>query len=170
MEQSSTYDMIMLGLEYMLFAIFLISLTNFISLRDNFAETRSEQTASINAIRQYREFNQYDKGECTGVDCKSHLYGDEVIELIRKYFNEPDFEIYIDKVDINGSEFVINATLATANPSAYTLDSLQKLIDSRTEYHPYLVYDGITPSQYTTYSESSLGEVTGIALFWKKDN
>lgn len=170
MEQSSTYDMIMLGVEYILFATFLIAMVSFVSLRDDFAETRSEQAASINAIRQYREFNQYDKGECTGADCKSHLYGDEVIELIRKYFSDPAFEIYIDKTDINGSEFIINATLATENPNAYTLDSLQELIDSYTEYHPYLVYDGITPSQYTTYSDSSLGEVTGIALFWKKDN
>lgn len=170
MDQSSSFDMIMLGMEYILFAAFLLILGHFISLRNDFAETRTEQSASINAIKQYREFNQYDKGECTGVDCKSHLYGDEVIELIRKYFNDPDFEIYIDKTSENGYEFIINATLASANPNTYTLDSLQQLIDSRTEFHPYLVYDGITPSQYTTYSESSLGDVTGIALFWKKNN
>lgn len=170
MEQSSTYDMIMLGVEYMLLAAFLVILVHFSSLRDDFAITRSEQTASVNAIRQYREFNQYDKGDCTGGDCKSHLYGDEVIELIRKYFNDPDFEIYIDKTSENGTELIINATLSSANPNAYTLETLQKVIDSKTEFHPYLVYDGITPSQYTTYSESSLGEVTGIALFWKKNN
>lgn len=170
MEQSSTFEMISLGIEYILFAAFLIIFIQTMSIRDRFAETRAEQIDKIRGIRQYREFSYYDKGECFGEECKNHLYGDEVIELIRKYYDESDFEIYINKINKDGGEFVVNESTVALNPLEYSLETLQKQIVSTSEYHPYLIYDGITPSEHTTYQNSSLGTVTGIALFWKKNN
>ena len=170
MEQSSTFEMIALGIEYILFAAFLVIFIQTISIRDRFAESRAEQIDKMRGIRQYREFSYYDKGECSGEECNQHLYGDEVIELIRKYYDDSEFEIYIDKLNKDGEEFVVNATIVVLNPQDYTLESLQKRISSTSEYHPYLIYDGITPSKDTTYQESSLGTVTGLSLFWKRDN
>ena len=170
MEQTSPFEMISLALEYILFAAFLVVLVQTLHIRDRFAETRTEQVSKIREIRQYREFNHYDKGECIGDACVNHLYGDEVIELIRKYYDNTDFEIYIDKTSNAGEEFIVNAMIASINQEIYSLESLQKLLSSRSEFHPYLVYDGVTPSIYTTYQNSSLGTVTGIALFLKKEH
>lgn len=170
MEQSSTFEMVALGIEYILFAAFLVILIQTISIRDRYAESRADQIDKMRGIRQYREFSYYDKGICSGEECKQHIFGDEVIELIRKYYDDSEFDIYIDKFNTEGVEFIVNATIVSINPQDYTLESLQKRISSRSEFHPYLIYDGITPSENTSYQNSSLGTVTGISLFWIKDN
>ncbi|ROR31738.1 hypothetical protein EDD66_101356 [Mobilisporobacter senegalensis] len=170
MDQRSPIEMIYLAIEYILIGAFLVMVTYALSIRNSYAETRNAQITSENNIRQYREFYAYNMGECSGSTCVNHIYGDEVIELIRKYYDDPDFEIYINKTDEHGSSLLVNITSVASNPDIYSLSNLQNLIDSKAEFHPYLVYNGISPSSITSFQNGSLGNVTGISLVWITDN
>ncbi len=170
MDDRSHIEMIYLAVEYILIGAFLVMVTYAMSLRNDFAQSRNEQIANEIKINQYRKFNSYDLGECTGEACLNHIYGDEVIELIRRYYDNSDFEIYIDKTSQTGSSLRVNRSSVLKNPDTYKLSNLQKLIDSKSEFHPYLVYNGVDPSTITSYYQGSLGSVTGMVLKWKKDN
>lgn len=170
MDQRSPIEMIYLAIEYILIGAFLVMVTYAMSIRNSYAETRNAQVTSQSNIRQYREFYAYNKGECTGSDCVNHIYGDEVIELIRKYYDDSDFEIFINKTSEHGTFLIVNISATTANPDVYSLSNLQNIIDSKAEFHPYLVYNGISPSSVTSFQNGSLGNVTGISLVWITDN
>jgi hypothetical protein len=170
MNERSAMDMLQLAVEYVLIGALLVIAGYALSLRNDFAETKNNQIESIRGIRQYREFNTYNKGECTGATCTNHIYGDELIELIRRYYDDPDFEIYIDRTGATDDELLVNATSVIANPAEYTLENLQLRISSRSEFHPFLVYNGISPQSVSSYQNGSVGNVSGISIKWIKDN
>lgn len=170
MNERSAIDMLQLAVEYVLIGALLVIAGYALSLRNDFAESKNNQFESIKAIRQYREFNAYNKGECTGTTCTNHIYGDEVIELIRRYYDDPDFEIYIDRTGATGAALLVNEASVAARPADYTLANLQLRISSRSEFHSFLVYNGIRPKSVFSYQNGSIGYVTGISIKWIKDN
>ncbi len=170
MDQNSPIELIQLAVEYILIGAFLVMVTYAMSIRDDLADTRNQQIASEKNVQQYREFNSYNLGECTGAGCTNHIYGDEVIELIRRYYDDSEFEIYVNKTSGTGTSLTVNITNTTLYPEVYTLANLQKLFNSKSEFHPYLVYNGVSPSSITSYQSGELGTVTGIVLYWIKDN
>jgi hypothetical protein len=170
MNERSAMDMLQLAVEYILVGALLVIAGYTLSLRNDFAETKNGQTESINAIRQYREFNDYNKGECTGMTCTNHIYGDEVIELIRRYYDDSEFEIYIDRTGATDEALLVNASSVAAQSEDYSLVELQLRISSRSEFHPFLVYNGVSPQSISSYQNGSIGNVTGISIKWIKDN
>lgn len=170
MDENSTFDMIYLAIEYLMIGVFLVIVTTALSLRNDFAETRNAQILNTQKIKQYREFNLYNLGECTGTECTNHIYGDQVIELIRRYYDHPDFEIYVDRTSESGDSLVVNRENIALNPELYSLANLQTLFKSKSEFHPYLVYNGIDPSSISSYQDGVYGSITGIALYWQTDN
>ena len=170
MNERSAIDMLQLAVEYVLIGALLVIAGYALSLRNDFAETKNNQIESIRAIRQYREFNAYNKGTCTGAACTNHIYGDEVIELIRRYYDDQDFEIYIDHTGATEGALLVNAASVIADPNQYTLEELQLRISSRSEFHPFLVYNGISTPAVSSYQNGSVGNITGISIKWIKDN
>lgn len=166
MNEKSAMEMLQLAVEYILIGALLVIASYALSLRNDFANSKNQQIENIRAIRQYREFNAYNLGECKGLSCANHIYGDEVIELIRRYYDDSEFEIYIDNTGLTGDPLIVNSTYVTLHPEEYTLESLQKKISSKSEFHTFLVYNGVSPQSISTYQNGSIGNVTGIMVKW----
>ena len=134
-----------------------------IKLRNDFAHTRNSQIQTIDNAKEYREFNKYDGGECTG-DCKNHISGWEVVAVIREYVYDEGIEIYVDKDD-NGNAIKMNSILVRMNPDNYDTTYLQTILGATSKYHTMLIYDGADPEQVTSpQSKDYTSTVTGIRI------
>lgn len=141
-----------------------------ISLRNDFAEVRNSKAEAADSLRQYLKFTKYDRGECTGDStCNGDLYGDEVIAVIREYYNDPDFEIYVDKASATGSAITVNSVTVNEHPEDFTVEHLQDVIPSMSRFHPYLVYNGVYAETVSSEQVGRLGNVTGISFIWVQD-
>ena len=159
-----------MALEWFMIGAFLIFVVFGFSMRSSFAETRNRQIEASDSLRQYLKFAKYNRGPCTGgEDCIGDIYGDELIAVIREYYTDPEFEIYIDRTSGNGEQMYVNALMAETNPSDYTVEHLQDIIPSLSRFHPYLVYNGVNPDLISTEQHGEIGNVTGIAFIWVTD-
>ena len=138
-------------------------------VRREYANAVENKYRSERLLKEYREFNKYDMGDHNS-SCDRHIYGDQLIELIRNYY-DTDLTIYVDKVSSTGSSLTSNFDEYMANKDKYSYANLQKLIPPRAEYHTYLVYDSADPATVTGYTSPITDNlVTGIRVQFIKEN
>lgn len=132
-----------------------------LNTRNSFASARNNQTAKEAAYSEYVKYGVYKEKD---------LIGDEVITLIREYYDQDGMTIYVDR-DSDGNEFEISKEIARQHPDLVELDSLKNTIDSTSEYKSWLVYDFYDIDDFVTLSDEAkrniaqtAGTVTGIVL------
>ena len=170
MHSKAWTELIFQGFEYFMIAALLLFIGYGFSLRSDFAETYNRRVEASNSIRQYLKFAKYDQGNCTGDDtCTGDVYGDELIAVIREYYKNPEFEIYVNKTNENGQPLKVNQVCVDEHPENYTVEHLQDLIGSLSRFHPYLVYNGVYAESVSQEQHGEPGEVTGISFVWVRD-
>lgn len=150
-------DVIKIGIEYILLAIFLLFVSQIIQLRNSYASGLNSRKAQESAIQETLEYSMYDTGtESPSEDNRASkkflsecVSGDEVVSCIRNYA-DGSVNIFVDgAVNENNSSYirdgmlVLNSELATNTESRviFTQKWLQNHIDLTASYHPYLIYD-----------------------------
>ncbi len=134
----------------------------FTYIRSDLAAARNEEILSAQNILQYRQFNKYDN---------KTVYGDEVIELIRLYY-DAGIEIYVNSPDGVSGPIRINETTVKSNPTLISLTYLQNTFQTRRQYTAQVVYNAINPATVTApmTNKPQGSEVTGISLIWVSNN
>lgn len=170
MTRDTLEEMITIGMEFLMVAIFLVFVVNFVGIKSSFAEVKNNKTVTSHNIKQYREFGKYETGfsDITkDADYKSEcLYADDVIEAIRNY-RDGSIEIYVDKPNSSGIPIHLTKEDAEQNPSNYSMSvliSAEKGVDANALFHPYLIYNGNSVRDSSYYNNFSSGTVTGIAF------
>jgi hypothetical protein len=169
MDNENVQDIFGIAIQFILIGLFLTFCIFALHIRTSFAVTRNEQIDNTRKIREAREFNKFKQRECTGPGCEGHVYGDDIIELLREHA-AGDLEIYINKVSETGISLLLNSDTAVREANLFTSYSLNTLLNAQSEFHPFLIYDGgdITNSIY--YNNNSTGQITGVAFVWISDN
>lgn len=132
-----------------------------IHTRNEFAAARNNQTSRERAYQQYVNVEVYQD---------SILTGDEVISIIRDFYDEEGMEIYLDR-DSAGDELNITKTLARQNPDLVDIEELRNKILPDFTYSVWLVYDFYDiqdfinlPDDAKRTTPRTAGNVTGIVL------
>lgn len=133
-------------------------------LRDKFADIRNTEVQTAVNAKAYREFNKYDGGAHAIGGCDLDISGWEAVAVIREYLSDDTMEVYVDR-DVAGNELLATSALARENPEDYAISYLQTILDSSSEYHPMLIYDGANPKDINYPQERNYAStVTAIKL------
>lgn len=156
-------DVIKIGLEYILLAIFLMFVIRTIELRDDYAKALNDQKTIEQSSNETLEFSIYNTGSDQH-NKNETLPADELIACIRNYRNG-DVSIYVD--DIGGQAYTFDSSIATSEnadlKSRYTQKWLVNHLDMKSYYHPYLVYDNQDVTKSSSYNKKG-DSITGIAF------
>lgn len=188
MSESEITKAIYIAINMFLLAMILTMFSTGLQLRNDYAKVKNEQLRTELHMQDYREFNKYDMNDCTGDgEVDKHIYGNEVVELIRNYYNSPKITIWLDMTS-NSSNSKRGVYLfgnmakhyydSGNSPSASSFrncDSsfkeLQNLISPKDEFHTYLVYNSNNPDYI---DERVVGgdnsEVTAVKIILTKEN
>lgn len=143
-------------------AILLSIVLTFISvvmrIGSDFAAVRNDELATNLILQQAHKFNKYDN---------KIIYGDDVIELIRMYYDS-GLEIYINTPDGSGGPIRINPQTVRTNPSLVSLAYLQSKFTPTKKFLAQVVYNAADPSKVSSpmVNKPVGSEVTGISLWW----
>lgn len=158
-------DVIKIGLEYILLAIFLLFVGQVIQIRNSYASGLNTRSAQESASQETLEYSMYDTGDTAPEDDRSQAFlkecisGDEVVSCIRNYA-DGSINIYVDgakgsfRNQISDGRFVLTEDKATdvSTREMFTEKFLRNHIYLDEEYHPYLIYD----SNKTPFDEDTL--------------
>lgn len=169
MDNESIQDIFAVAIQFILLGLFLIFCIFTFHIRTSFAATRNTQIDSTRKIREAREFSKFKQSDCTGIGCLGHVYGDDIIELLREH-TAGDLDIYINKVSEYGVSLWLNTNTAITEATIFTTNSLNSLLSTQSEFHPYLIYDGGDVTKPDYYNKNSTGQVTGVVFLWISDN
>ncbi|BCJ93090.1 hypothetical protein acsn021_06590 [Anaerocolumna cellulosilytica] len=169
MDNENVQDIFGIAIQFILIGLFLTFCIFAFHIRSSFAVTRNEQIDSTRKIREARQFSKFKQNECTGHLCDGHVYGDDIIELLREHA-AGDLEIYINKVSETGISLRLNSETSVREANLFTTSSLNTLLNTQSEFHPYLIYDGGDVTNSIYYNKNSTGQVTGVAFVWISDN
>ena len=165
----SSRDTLMLGFSLTILGSIMLIFLFGVQLKNKYANIINSKTLVNQQMANFREFNKYDMGSYNA-SASNHIYGDELIELIRKYYNT-DFTIYIDKTSSSGGSLKCNHSEYIKDKTLYSYESLQRRISPKAEFHTYLCYNGADPEKITSYQSSDgYKEVTGIAVKFVRNN
>lgn len=153
-----TKETVYISISLIMLAALLSFASLFITYRDQLASTRNSQLISTMQLDQYRAFNKYDD---------NIIYGDEVVELVRMYY-DTGLEIYINSIDGASGPIVINEETVKHNPNIVTLNYLRTNFKSTKSFRAQVAYDSIDTSTVigSPMNKLSSSEVTGVALEW----
>lgn len=160
-----TTGILSLGVELVLLGAVVITIAGLVVARNRLSDAVNRRSNTDISTANYRQFNKYDMGEHSS-DCKNHIYGDELMELIRNYY-DTDITIYVDKLSSSGSSLTCNRAEWLRDKDKFSYKELQKVISPNTEYHTYLVYDDNNASEVDYYTPPRAGSVvTGVAVYF----
>lgn len=169
-------DVIKLGIEYILLAIFIFIVVQVVQMRNSYAESLNNRQAQTETAAERLEFSLYDTGDLTPSQNTSSKYigeclsGDEVIACIRKY-SDGSINVYVD--GMKGTDpYIHDDKTWFDNEKAEDIDRryifkeawLKKHIYADQGYHPYIIYE---KQPYRTLN--SAGNVTAISTDWYFD-
>jgi hypothetical protein len=171
MTRETLEEMITIGIEFLSIAIFLVFVVNFVRIKNDFAEVKNIKIQTAHQVKQYREFGKYETGfsdpNIDTLNYKSEcLYADDVVEAIRNY-KDGSIEIYVDKPNNSGIPIHSTKSDIEQNPGNYSMEvltSIDKGIDTKVLFHPYLIYNGCNVKDPLYHNNNSSGTVTGIAF------
>ena len=165
----SAKDTLMLGFSLTILASIMTIFLFGVQLKNKYASILNNKTLVNQQMANFREFNKYDMGDYNA-SAKNHIYGDELIELIRAYYNT-SFTIYIDRTSDSSSSLTCNHSEYIKDKDKFSYESLQRLISPKAEFHTYLCYNGTPPEEVNSYQSSDgYKEVTGIAVKFVRSN
>lgn len=169
MTRETIEDMISIGMEYLMVAVFLVFVVHFIGIKNDFANVKNYRISTQRNIKEYREFGKYETGYSsigTADYLSECLYADDVIEAIRNY-SDGSIEIYVNRPNASATPIHLTRENARLYPERYSLERLSSTtsgIDSSARFHPYLIYNGSDVRNSIFYNNYSSGTVTGIAF------
>lgn len=147
-------DVIKLGIEYIMLAIFLLFVGQVIQIRNSYAVKLNTREAQESAANETLEYSMYNTGDTapdqngTSKFSKECLSGDEVLACIRNYA-DGSINIYVDGVKQGNDSRIIDGRMALTGSMAtdmttkdmFTEKYLSDHIYLDEQYHPYLIYD-----------------------------
>lgn len=146
---------------YVALGLFIVSLvlgtaSFFIHLRDDMANTRNAQIQTTEVTTLYREFNKYND---------TIIYGEDVIEVIRAYF-DTDVAVYVDRIGGSGTSYYVTKELVKTNKNLVEIKSLQAKFGPNQKYKAYLVFDSVDvrTAKVPMFNAQITHEVTGIKI------
>lgn len=173
----SAIDVIKLGIEYILLAIFLIFVSQVVQIRNSYAMKINNREAQESATNDTLEFSMYDTDK--------PISGDEVIACIRNY-SDGSIVVYVDRHGIKkednkdginvpvildsdggGIRFDTEKAYDQTLKKMFTRKWLTDHIYLSESYQPHLIYDGRDVTDSRNYDKKGQA-ITGIA-FIKED-
>lgn len=185
-------DIIKLGIEYILLAIFLLFVVQVIQIRNSYASNLNNKNAQTRTAQESLEFSSYRTGDMDPADNTKKKYlsecitGDDVLACIRNY-SDGSVKIYVDgmqgtddRIDDGLTIFDTDAANTPKWQYIYSEEWLSDHLYVDGAYHPYLIYDNYAepmegyddnqviskkPEWYTNNRYAHKGEaVTGIVF------
>ena len=158
MNSDSAIHLMSIGLEYLMIAVFIVVVYNFIVLRDDYANALNDKTILQENVDTRLEFSGYDNHGQTS-DRSKLITGARLMEVIRLY-RDGHIRIYINK-DKNNNPITFDSDVAIYDPLRYSVAYLSNQIDSTSFYTSYLVYD---THVMTAVDNVGGDEITGISF------
>lgn len=178
-------DVIKLGIEYIMLAIFLIFVVQVIQVRNSYAQKLNTTEAQESAANETLEYSKYDTGDAAPKDSSTQKFlkecisGDEVVACIRNY-SDGSVNIYVDGVKQGHDGRIIDGRMALTGDMATNMNTkdmftekyLSNHIYLSDSYHPYLIYDGkavpfngtLLDKNMQWYTDDSYYDQTGEAV------
>lgn len=166
----SPIDVIKLGIEYTLLAIFLMFVVRVLCLRDDYAKALNQKDIIEMSAKETLEFSEFNTGK-DQTNKEETVPADEVLACIRKY-RDGSVTIYIDHMNgasMNGKSQIYDSSVSTSDDpetnKKYKQSQLIKDLRMTDYYHPYLVYDNMDVTNKASYNQTG-DTVTGIAFLY----
>lgn len=157
MVNSEIKEVVYIAISLFLAGMILTSISMFVHLRDSMAVVRNNEIQIANETSAYREFNKYND---------TIVYGDDIIEAIRNYY-DTDVRVYVNSISpTNGGSYYIEKNLTNIK-SLTDITQLQNLFNTNVAYRAYLVFDlydktSIVNVKVPMYNSKITSEVTAI--------